>query len=152
MSVKKRFREIKDVRFMESQNMPYMKERVAVLEWLKNNELFLSYVKNAAIKMMEYDPGTCKWQGVNYGKESRVLYSEGCKKGWSVNLYSNLEDSGIDLLPPQKTHKFHIYADDELIAYLKQEEKLIRFFEKCAIWNRYIVSDGKGWVGCNNKI
>ncbi|APZ49067.1 hypothetical protein BW721_04860 [Jeotgalibaca sp. PTS2502] len=151
MEIKKRFREIKDVRFMESQYMPYKEDRAEVLEWLKNNESFLSYVKKMAFKMMEYDPGTRKWQGVNYGKDERELYSEGCTTGWSVNLYTNIEASGIDLLPPQKTHKFHIYADDELIAYLKQEEKLIRFFEKCAIWNRYIVKDEVGWVGCNNK-
>lgn len=151
MGVKKRFREIKDIRFMETQYMPYKEDRTEVLEWLKNNDPFLSYVKKMAFKMMVYDPSTCKWQGVNYGKDKRELYSEGCTTGWSVNIYSNIEASEIDLLPPQKTHKFHIYADDELIAYLKQEEKLIRFFEKCAIWNRYIVSDGNGWIGCNRK-
>ena len=87
----------------------------------------------------------CKWQGKNYGKQSRELLSKTPRlKYITKKIYEKMEESELDLLSPQDgdsasyVSDWETFKDSEIIQTLKREDKLLKYFVILAIQQGYI--------------
>ena len=154
--VKKRLKKrvIQDKHFLAFKTMPYMENIGEVIKWTGDNEP-MRYIFDRVRKYLVFDKATCKWQGKNYGKQSRELLSKTPRLRYiTKKIYEKMEESELDLLPPQDggsasyVSDWETFKDSEIIQTLKREDKLLKYFVILAIQQGYIViNDCKKFVG-----
>ena len=147
-------RVIQDKNFLAFKSMSYMENIGEVIEWAGDNEP-MRYIFDRVRKYLVFDKATCKWQGKNYGKESRELLSKTPRLRYiTKSIYEKMEESELDLLPPQNggsasyISEWETFKNSELIQTLKRENQLLKYFVILAIQQGYIVLDNrKKFVG-----
>lgn len=154
--VKKRLnkRVIQDKNFLAFKSMPYMENIGEVIKWAGDNEP-MRYIFDRVRKYLVFDKATCKWQGKNYGKESRDLLSKTPRlRNITKRIYKKMEESELDLLPPQDggsafyISEWETFKSSELVQTLKRENQLLKYFVILAIQQGYIILDNrKKFVG-----
>lgn len=115
----------------------------------------MRYIFDRVRKYLVFDKATCKWQGKNYGKQSRELLSKTPRLRYiTKKIYEKMEESELDLLSPQDggsasyVSDWETFKDSEIIQTLKREDKLLKYFVILAIQQGYIViNDCKKIVG-----
>lgn len=134
--------------------MPYMENIGEVIKWAGDNEP-MRYIFDRVRKYLVFDKATCKWQGKNYGKESRDLLSKTPRlRNITKRIYKKMEESELDLLPPQDggsasyISEWETFKSSELVQTLKRENQLLKYFVILAIQQGYIILDNrKKFVG-----
>lgn len=134
--------------------MPYMENIGEVIKWVGDNEP-MRYIFDRVRKYLVFDKATCKWQGKNYGKQSRELLSKTPRLRYiTKNIYEKMEESELDLLSPQDggsasyVSDWETFKDSEIIQALKREDKLLKYFVILAIQQGYIIlNNRKKFVG-----
>lgn len=154
--VKKRLnkRVIQDKNFLAFKSMPYMENIGEVIKWAGENEP-MRYIFDRVRKYLVFDKAICKWQGRNYGKQSRELLSKTPRLRYiTKSIYKKMEESELDLLPPQNggsasyISEWETFKNSELVQTLKHEDKLLKYFVILAIQQGYIILDNrKKFVG-----
>ena len=147
-------RVIQDKNFLDFKSMPPMTNHSEVYAWIGNNKP-MRYIFDRVRKYLVFDKATCKWQGKNYGKQSRELLSKTPRlKCITKKIYEKMEESELDLLSPQDggsasyVSDWETFKDSEIIQTLKREDKLLKYFVILAIQQGYIViNDCKKFVG-----
>lgn len=125
-----------------------------VIKWAGDNEP-MRYIFDRVRKYLVFDKATCKWQGKNYGKESRDLLSKTPRlRNITKRIYKKMEESELDLLPPQDggsasyISEWETFKSSELVQTLKRENQLLKYFVILAIQQGYIILDNrKKFVG-----
>ena len=147
-------RVIQDKNFLAFKSMPYMENIGEVIKWAGDNEP-MRYIFDRVRKYLVFDKATCKWQGKNYGKESRDLLSKTPRlRNITKRIYKKMEESELDLLPPQDggsasyISEWETFKSSELVQTLKRENQLLKYFVILAIQQGYIILDNrKKFVG-----
>ena len=147
-------RVIQDKNFLAFKSMPYMENIGEVIKWVGDNEP-MRYIFDRVRKHLVFDKATCKWQGKNYGKESRELLSKTPRlRNITKRIYEKMEESELDLLPPQDggsasyISEWETFKSSELVQTLKRENQLLKYFVILAIQQGYIILDNrKKFVG-----
>ena len=147
-------RVIQDKNFFAFKSMPPMANHSEVYTWIGNNKP-MRYIFDRVRKYLVFDKATCKWQGKNYGKESRDLLSKTPRlRNITKRIYKKMEESELDLLPPQDggsasyISEWETFKSSELVQTLKRENQLLKYFVILAIQQGYIILDNrKKFVG-----
>lgn len=147
-------RVIQDKKFLAFKSMPYMENIGEVIKWAGDNEP-MRYIFDRVRKYLVFDKATCKWQGKNYGKESRELLSKTPRlRCITKRIYEKMEESELDLLPPQDggsasyISDWETFKNSELVQTLKRENQLLKYFVILAMQQGYIIlNDRKKFVG-----
>lgn len=147
-------RVIQDMNFLAFKSMPPMDNHAEVYIWVGNNKP-MRYIFDRVRKYLVFDKATCKWQGKNYGKESRELLSKTPRLRYiTKRIYEKMEESELDLLPPQDggsasyISDWEIFKNSELVQTLKRENRLLKYFVILAMQQGYIIlNNRKKFVG-----
>lgn len=147
-------RVIQDKNFLAFKSMPYMENIGEVIKWTGENEP-MRYIFDRVRKYLVFDKATCKWQGKNYGKEFRELLSKTPRlRRITKRIYEKMEESELDLLPPQDggsasyISDWETFKNSELVQTLKRENQLLKYFVILAMQQGYIIlNNRKKFVG-----